>query len=203
MSTNDYVNMVMHTEFFDTPWPYLITDSALDESEWILLQSYLTRIQPTHVPPNSDGYVKRLFGNETDPIDATVHDMLFNKILSLYNTYYVRLGGTPLEPDLACVLEFRYIGVGYRYHTIHTDVPRKRMSNVLYVSPQTEDPALGTELYSGPTQDQFVRNVGWKSNRIVSFVADQQRTWHNFGNASDQPRMTINMILGYPRELLG
>lgn len=194
--------MDMKTQLYDIPWPHLITDDALNQEEWAHLQTYLQRIQPGPIAANSDNCIKKLVGVEEDPVDLAIHTMLFNKVLYLYEKHYTGLGGKPLDEQLAVALEFRWIGPGFRYGKIHTDIPLKRMSNVLYVSPTVEDPALGTDLYSGPNESDLVHNVGWKSNRIMSFVADQQRTWHNFGNASDQLRVTINMTLGYSKDLI-
>lgn len=191
----------MQTQLFDNPWPHLLVDSALDPTEWDQLQSYLRLIQPGVILPNTDNCIKKLVGSEVDPADIAVHKLLSDKVFQLYESHYTALGGTPLNEPLTVALEFRYIGAGFRYGKIHTDIPLKRMSNVLYVMPGTEDPTLGTDLYSGPTADTLVRNVGWKPNRILSFVGDQQRTWHDFGNASDQIRLSINMTLGYTREL--
>lgn len=192
----------MKSKAYYDPWPHLITDDALNAMEWNQLQGYLSSIRPVVVSPNEDHNVKRLVGTESDPKDKQIHTMLSNITMGLFKQWYGNLTYNRIEEELVCSLEFRYIGPGFRYNKIHTDIPIKRMSNVLFVSPEITHDTLGTQLYTGPTPDTYHSQIQWKPNRILSFVGDQDRTWHDFGNDTQYTRVTINMTLGYPRDLL-
>jgi len=73
---------------------------------------------------------------------------------------------------------------------IHLDTTWKVYSFVVYVG----DKGDGTELYTGPNEEDFYTRVEWKPNRAILFQRSTE-TWHRVKNYLDDDRFALVLSL--------
>lgn len=183
----------MRYSIFNDPWLHAIVDDVFDKDQWAYIREFIESIKPTKIDPLSDMHVSITQG---DTKYTTFYETFHSKNLELFDALYGGLTESNLEKaNLTSLIEVRFCGASFQHNRIHVDIPMKKMSNVLFVSPNIVHPTLGTQLYKSEDPSSLAKNIQWQSNRIFSFVAKPDTTWHDFGNPTDTYRCTVNMIL--------
>lgn len=174
------------------PWKHLVIDDFLEAEEFKNLIDYVQSVYD--FSKNTKGY--REFHKHNS--NTFLSNLFSSKILDLKDKYFDELNYTNQKiPEVYYpFVELAICPPGFHYKRIHTDGDYKLMTTVLYVYPEVSD---GTEIYSNEFQNSFVSSVEWKQNRALSFVAQRdnkhQGTWHNYGNSTKTPRVSLNLNL--------
>jgi len=192
----------MKTILYSDPWSHLITDSAFTKKEWKTLLDYIDEIGPSEVLPQANMCTKVLTEENDLKFDKQIYTLLYGKIFKLYEEHYTSLSEEPLDETLLTgFMEFKFLGAGFAYDNIHIDIPAKKMSSILYVSPEetkNENVSnLGTLLYANQGKESLHSTVPWQTNRILTFAPTPGVTWHDYANPGTRTRVTVNIMLVY------
>lgn len=190
----------MEFEIIEYPWKHIIIDDFLDDFAFETLKNVK---EEDYI--NKLGYMneKRRRGSDTIHFGASITDEgiedantnpmrdLFSDsfIQYIYDNYldkleeiYLALTGEVIE-DPKMYLEWRAIQNGFK-STRHVDIPRKKLSIVVYLSEEGD----GTELYLNDKDKEPVVTIPWKQNRAFIFAREEEITWHSF--KCDNPKVT-------------
>ena len=144
-------------ELFTDPWPHIIIDNALPESE---LQALYKRAQ--QMPENDSGISRENLGY--DPLVHLNLSQYFDVLPHRKSNKWQRLTMlTRTQPNV-------------RY-PIHCEIDYKLMSAVVYLGPNKNN---GTRLFDGPNDDDFVKECIWKPNRLFLFCGMDAVTYHDW-----------------------
>jgi hypothetical protein len=176
----------------DLPWKHLVIDNFLEPDAFSYVQSYAEERCQLYCK----GKYKAIIEIHTKESNSNLYQIISPLILQLKEQYLNSLNySNKVIPDKVYThVELCICPPGFKDPEIHTDAtPFKLMTSILYVSPEHSD---ATILYS----DRSKRNkLEWKKNRALCFVGQNddkyQRTWHSYENTTQEPRVTVNMIL--------
>ncbi|MBD2859466.1 hypothetical protein IB286_10665 [Spongiibacter sp. KMU-158] len=85
--------------------------------------------------------------------------------------------------------DFHLISTGPNYkHQIHDDIPKKLLSVVVYINPESNN---GTFIHDGRYNETPVGEVEWKQNRAFIFSRLDRATWHSYAANEKDKRYCV------------
>jgi hypothetical protein len=123
-----------------------------------------------------------------------IHDIFYDNIEPILNKYRSDRGGyEELYKDDYYVDYALQVQTPHQKSEIHIDHGRKLWSFVSYLFPKNSS---GTKLYD--KDKNFLQEIEWKQNRAFAFCSrggDINPTWHDYGNNSDEYRVTLAVFI--------
>lgn len=171
----------------DSPWEHFIFDDFLTDREVAWLEELLYFFP---ICTENKKRVRVGFGKEFVKYAEHEQNNYFEehrKMLS--NLVKTKLLAYPEFESLKTKkvhVEYQSLGKDFAWK-VHTDVPTKIFSLVLYL---TREDSCGTRLYD--SNQEFVYEVPWKFNRATGFW-NAENHWHDFYSTADE-RKTLNFI---------
>lgn len=168
-------------QYFSYPWKYAVVDNFLPQPIFSRLIDYC-KVNKVDTLVEST-YTVNFQNLELQNLIKLQCQELFN---SSYKTLDVENKiTTPLSPKFH--LQFREPGHNF---IIHTDVPSKLYTIVLYIYPKISD---GTPLYTSKTKE-YTGDLKWIPNRAMAFCPIQtpgKETFHAVKNTTNSNRAAL------------
>ncbi len=92
-------------------------------------------------------------------------------------------------------LEYAQDREGFWLHP-HKDISVKMMSLLVYLSDSPTGEEWGTDIYSGPTEDEFYAATPHQRNRALIFIPGQD-TWHGYRKGKKITGVRQTLIVNY------
>lgn len=186
------LDAIISAPVINDPWPYKIIDNILDLETFNRLKQAAVFL--SGVEKDDQYYTDGIWPSEfvrlgldqklADDV-TTIADQLLtiNKELLLQFPNH-------LESQVGYynIPRFNY-SIGKVNSAIHDEGRSKTMALVIYLIPEQ---TLGTRLYNGPTQENFVKEVEWKPNRAMLMMSQPGVTWHSYVGTG-AARYTLNL----------
>jgi hypothetical protein len=183
---------IINAPVINHPWPHKIIDNILDPIAFEKIRQAAVFL--SNVDKDDQYYSDGIWPNEfvrlgldqqlADDVTTIADQMLtINKTL-------LRQFPNHLESQVGYynIPRFNY-SIGKVNSSIHDEGRSKTMALVIYLIPEQ---TLGTRLYSGPAQENFVKEVEWKPNRAMLMMSQPGITWHSYVGTG-AARYTLNL----------
>lgn len=176
---------------YTEPWKHLLIDDFISMEEQKTLSDF---IQPYYSEVLATQKSVRLHVSREN--NKIIGPIFYPKLQELMDNHFEELNfGDKILPEKYYLATCINIVIpGFQYNQIHEESPNKILTAVMYAHNET---GSGTRIYTGPTQDSYYGDIEWKRNRVLCFVGQRsdnhQKTWHDFGNDTTTPRVTVNM----------
>ena len=164
-----------YAELNGVPFPHLTVDNFFTEEDFQKIKEREAKvsgreIKIAHSLIAKNGEIK------SDTFDAN----FLTKIDQKYRPLLLKFLGVLSEkkqPLYECS-DFHLISTGPDYeHAIHDDIPKKLLSVVIYINPESNN---GTFIHRDRQSPEPVGEVEWKPNRAFIFSRMDRKTWHSY-----------------------
>jgi hypothetical protein len=186
------LDAIISAPIINDPWPYKIIDNILDPETFSRLSQAAAFLSGVEKDDQyyTDGIWPcefiRLGLDQQLADDVTV---IADQLLTINKDILLQFPNH-LESQVGYynIPRFNY-SIGKVNSAIHDEGRSKTMALVIYLIPEQ---TLGTRLYNGPNQENFVKEVEWKPNRAMLMMSQPGITWHSYvGNGG--ARYTLNL----------
>lgn len=186
------LDAIITAPVINDPWPYKIIDNILNPETFDRLRQAAVFL--SGVEKDDQYYSDGIWPNEfvglgldqklADDV-TTIADQLLtiNKELLLQFPNHLKS-----QVGYYNIPRFNY-SIGKVNSSIHDEGRSKTMALVIYLIPEQ---TLGTRLYNGPSQENFVKEIEWKPNRAMLMMSQPGITWHSYIGAGTA-RYTLNL----------
>lgn len=169
-------------QYYSDPWPYAVIDNYFTDEYYKELYSNLVELHPK--------VMKTEMGESMTYGDEKLQQYVKEDLPYLKETFP---NHKPFDELYIDAFLFSH-APGFDYY-IHNDMPSKVFGISIYMGPT----GVGTKLYSGLKESDYVKTVEWKPNRAVAFALDMyntpsERTFHSYGNPTNEIRDSINVM---------
>ncbi len=188
------IDKILNSSLLIDPWEHKVVDNFLPEDIYKKIREaakYLTKFT-IHGKTNPIWINEALdMGVEEETIESIVKvtDEILNNIDKILDQF--------TEPNKSnqgyyAIPKFGVSGKDFQY-PIHTESSHKSLLIVIYLEPDLE---YGTRLYSGPKEENFVKEIEWKPNRAFMICPNGKNdtTWHTWKNTTSESRVTLNIF---------
>lgn len=186
------LDAILSAPVINDPWPYKIIDNILHPEIFNRLKQAAVFLSGVEKDDQyySDGiwpseFVRLGLDQKLSDDVITIADYLLtiNKDLLLQFPNH-------LESQIGYynIPRFNY-SIGKVNSAIHDEGRSKTMALVIYLIPEQ---TLGTRLYNGSSQENFVKEVEWKPNRAMLMMSQPGITWHSYVGTG-AARYTLNL----------
>ena len=152
---------------------YVIIDNFFDEKLFTTFKNYKIPITDTVDVEN----ITHIFKNF-----LSYYDNILNNVFTLLN---------PNKKSLITTSKLESVCTGPNmYYPLHTDIPQKLLSVVIYVKPQIN---TGTFLFSDNKANNK-KEIKWIPNRAFIFSRNEN-TWHNYCGDGKNIRHVLSYTL--------
>lgn len=171
---------------YEKPWPHIVIENYYSDEVFAEIKKASKRFLKDNVDVNVR---KQEFPFADDPalqkcIDSRPLDVSYLDILKNHRPH----------DDLKLFWEVNFL-LGPHKYPIHDETPRKVLSCVVYVEPESNN---GTYLYN--EDKSYSKQIEWKPNTAFIFAAIDGVTWHDYDCPKGKLRITINQFLERPRD---
>ena len=165
------------------PWPHAIIDNYFTDDYYEELYSALKDTHPKVLSSE--------LGDSMTYGDERLHQYVKDDIPYLETVFPNRKG----PYDELHIDAFLCSQAPWFEYYIHNDAPSKVFGMIVYMGPE----GIGTSLYDGPEESNYVKTIEWQPNRALVWPLDMyntsgERTFHNYRNPTDKVRDTINIM---------
>jgi hypothetical protein len=186
------LDAIITAPVIDDPWPYKIIDNILNPEIFNRLRQAAVFL--SGVEKDDQYYSDGIWPNEfvglgldqklADDVTLIADQLLtINKELLLQFPNHLKS-----QVGYYNIPRFNY-SIGKVNSSIHDEGRSKTMALVIYLIPEQ---TLGTRLYNGPSQENFVKEIEWKPNRAMLMMSQPGITWHSY-IGTGAARYTLNL----------
>jgi len=190
----------MKITFKGFPWPHIIEDNFLKQTDFRELLDISTTLPTGHdnqvIVASSiisiDGRIEKIAEGISEALLKSIHRNCNEKLVE----HLKALAPQKVELYDYSIISILRTGKNYSYR-IHDDVAEKLLSVVVYIDPEDN---RGTLCYKSPSKKSFVYEVPWKQNRALVFSRLGRRTWHSYCGDKENQRITLvyNLMTRHP-----
>lgn len=182
---------ILNSKLETQPWQYKIIDDVIEPNAFFKIKTAAEKI--SKFQKNDDYYSDGIWLNDLKDFGVDdVYDIIVQiskeflsiqkQLLQQFNPY--------LESKLGYynIPKFNYSIDGLQ-SKIHDEGVTKTLALVIYVTPES---SMGTKVYDGPEEKNFIKDIEWKPNRAFLMCSQPGVTWHSYKNTG-LPRFTLNL----------